>query len=612
MVLQNIIFPKKDICDKDILYYRQEKGVTKVKSCRDLNGQENLYKKALVMEKGSICSFFTYFNEFSLNKWQEYTDIHDFLLNICVEGKGKAYLCQCTLDNGKLKKRIIEEKFFTLPSNNKSNELVFQIPKTLHGGIVFLKLVAEEEVIFYSGTYQTTQNIVNRVNIAAGICTYHREEYIKRTLNLLSDAFLHNRESLLYGNLKIFISDNGNTLDCDKIQEEFISCVYNKNAGGAGGFTRCMIEALDEQKKQQFTHFLFMDDDILFEPESLYRTYSLLSMANDRYKDATIGGALLRTDFMEIQHACGEIWTGRRSESPKKGYDLSKIYYLLVNEKSMPEAYSAWCYSCIPFDSKLNTSLPLPLFIHGDDIEYSLRNLKENLNLNGICVWHNTFENRRASNLEYYNIRNLFILNAIHKPVFNWKDAEKHLFIHIMGQICRYRNKNIELLVRAVIDFCKGPRFLKEQKPVELHKSIMSMGYTLQDVTKKLDKYNKNWREPILEKKLLYKTEKFKLHHLIFVNGWLLPGKRKISVLPFGAHISHLFRVKKVLYYEPETGKGFECTRRYKELLYILKKMYYIHCIMRKSYDKAAKEYHDHYKELANIDFWKKYLELKG
>ena len=61
MVLQNIIFPKKDICDKDILYYRQEKGVTKVKSCNSLNGQENISKEVLVMEKGSICSFFHIF-----------------------------------------------------------------------------------------------------------------------------------------------------------------------------------------------------------------------------------------------------------------------------------------------------------------------------------------------------------------------------------------------------------------------------------------------------------------------------------------------------------------------------------------------------------------------
>ncbi|MCI9077835.1 MAG: glycosyltransferase family 2 protein [Lachnospiraceae bacterium] len=608
MVLQNIIFPKKDICKKDILYYRQEKGRTKVKIYEDLKGQEKLFKEVLVMENGSVCSFFTYFNEFSLNKWQEYTDICDFMLSISIEGRGKAYLCQCTLDNGKFKNKILEEK----PFDNKGIcELVFKIQKTICGGIVFLKLAAEKEVVFYSGAYKTAQNIVNRVKIAAGICTYHREEYIKKTMGLLSGAFLNDRESLLYGNLKLFISDNGNSLDCNKISSEFVSCIYNKNAGGTGGFTRCMLEALNEQKEQGFTHFLFMDDDILFEPEALYRTYTLLSMANDKYKNATIGGALLRTDFMEIQHACGESWNNGRVESLKKGYDLSKTYYLLLNEKVVQEDYNGWWYCCMPFSDKLGISLPLPVFIHRDDVEYNLRHSKKFMHLNGINVWHNTFENRRASNLEYYNTRNLFILNAIHKPEFNWRKAEKQLFIHIIGQICKYHNKNIELFVRAVEDFCKGPEFLKEQEPVKLHQSIMGMGYSLEDMTEKLDKYNKNWRKQGLKKNSLYKTEKFKLHHIIFANGWLLPGKRKLSVLPVGVHISHLFRVKNVLYYEPETGKGFECKRSYKELVNIFKKMYGIHCIMRKSYDKAAREYRGHYKELVSTGFWKKYLEME-
>ncbi len=604
MVLQNIIFPKKDICDKNILYYRQEKGVTEVKSCKNLDGQESLFKEVLVMKKGSICSFFTYFNEFSLNKWQEYTDISTFGLSIFLKGKGKAFLCHSTLENGVLTKRVLQEQTF-----NTDNKTVirFKIPKEINGGIIFLKLLSEEEVIFYSGVYETLEEAVNKIQLAVGICTYKRENYINKTLKLFSDKFLNDKKSLLFGNLKIFVSDNGNSLDCNKISSEFISCVYNKNAGGAGGFTRCMIEAL---KKQKFTHFIFMDDDILIEPESLFRTYTLLSMANSQYKNVVVGGALLRTDFMEMQHACGEIWTGRRSESPKRGYDLSKIYYLLLNEKNIPNVYNAWWYCCIPLDRGLINNLPLPLFIHGDDIEYNIRHTRDTVYLNGICVWHDTFENRKASHLEYYNTRNKLIVNAIHKPDFNWKCAEKQLFIHLMAEISKFRYKNVDLMFIAVTDFCKGPRFLKEQEPVKLHQDIMDKGYLLEDMTHKLDKYNKNWREANLEKNSLYKTEKFKLHHIIFANGWLLPGKRKLSVLPVGVHISHLFRVKDVLYYEPETGKGFECKRSYRDLVGIFKKMYNIHCMMRKSYDRAAKEYHEHYKELVSIDFWKKYLEL--
>lgn len=605
MVLQNIIFPKKDICDKDILYYRQEKGRARVEVCEGLKIQEKLSNEVLVMEKGSICSFFTYFNEFSLNKWQEYTDISDFTLHIFLKGKGKAFLCHSTLENGVLTKRILREQTFNI--YNKDG-MEFKIPKDINGGIIFLKLLSEEEVIFYSGAYETSQEAVNKTKLAVGICTYRREDYINKTLGLFYNKFLNDKKSLLYGNLKIFVSDNGNSLDCNKISSEFVSCVYNKNAGGAGGFTRCMIEAL---KEQGFTHFLFMDDDILIEPESLFRTYTLLSMVNKKYKDIVVGGALLRTDFMEVQHACGEVWTGRRSESPKKGYDLSKIYYLLANEKDIPNAYNAWWYCCIPFDKNLINDLPLPLFIHGDDIEYNIRHPRKTMYLNGICVWHDTFENRKASHLEYYNTRNKLIVNSIHIPGFNWKCAEKQLFVHLMAEILKFRYKNVDLMFCAVTDFCKGPKFLKEQEPVKLHQNIMNMGYTLEDMTEKLDKYNKNWRKPILKKDSLYKTERFKLHHIIFANGWLLPGKRKLSVLPVGVHISHLFRVKNVLYYEPETGRGFECKRSYKELAYIFKKMYNVHCIMRKSYDKAANEYRDHYKELTDIDFWKRYLELE-
>lgn len=109
----------------------------------------------------------------------------------------------------------------------------------------------------------------------------------------------------------------------------------------------------------------------------------------------------------------------------------------------------------------------------------------------------------------------------------------------------------------------------------------------------------------------MYRAEKFELYHILSLNGWLLPAKNKLVVFPIGIFITHLFRVKKVLYYEPDTGKGFVCRRSYKELFDFIKSMYDIHCIMRKSYDKAAKEYRKRYKELTNLDFWKQYLDLE-
>lgn len=117
MVLQNIIFPKEGICDKSILYYHQERGSV-----------TNLNSEILLVKKGGICSFFTYFNSFSLVKWQEYTDISDFQLHICLKGKGKVYLCHSKLRNETTVEKIIEKNLLTQRAKDRlwSLFLIFQ------------------------------------------------------------------------------------------------------------------------------------------------------------------------------------------------------------------------------------------------------------------------------------------------------------------------------------------------------------------------------------------------------------------------------------------------------------------------------------------------------
>ncbi len=59
-------------------------------------------------------------------------------------------------------------------------------------------------------------------------------------------------------------------------------------------------------------------------------------------------------------------------------------------------------------------NLPMPIFIRGDDLEYGLRNMKTLILMNGICVWHEPFENKYSSFLEYYIMRNQLIDNSFH------------------------------------------------------------------------------------------------------------------------------------------------------------------------------------------------------
>ena len=74
----------------------------------------------------------------------------------------------------------------------------------------------------------------------------------------------------------ILFSDNGKTLDMNKLSSAHIHIVQNKNTGGAGGFTRDLIEILDANNAgMEITHVLLMDDDIVIDPESLLKTYRI-------------------------------------------------------------------------------------------------------------------------------------------------------------------------------------------------------------------------------------------------------------------------------------------------------------------------------------------------
>ncbi|MEI3199181.1 MAG: hypothetical protein V8S12_01795 [Lachnospiraceae bacterium] len=66
-----------------------------------------------------------------------------------------------------------------------------------------------------------------------------------------------------------------------------------------------------------------------------------------------------------------------------------------MNEQELATEYTGWWYTCIPLRCIDNDNLPLPIFIHRDDVEYGLRvGKKKFIFLNGIGVWHEAFEKK--------------------------------------------------------------------------------------------------------------------------------------------------------------------------------------------------------------------------
>ena len=231
----------------------------------------------------------------------------------------------------------------------------------------FVRLEGLEDGAQYFGGYyeaDVPNTALWPVDIAINICTFRREAFVKRNLEILRKAILQNPEHEMYQHLQVFISDNGKTLDIPALAGRQVHIVPNKNVGGAGGFTRGLIEIL-HCPDYAATHVLFMDDDILIEPEALFRTYTLLRCRKKEYEDLFIGGAMLRLDQQNIQVEAGAAWNAGSLQSRKSGVDLNTVDGCLYNEIEEYVEFNAWWYCCTPMSVVREDNLPLPIFIRG-------------------------------------------------------------------------------------------------------------------------------------------------------------------------------------------------------------------------------------------------------
>mgnify|MGYP006976954123 FL=1 len=106
---------------------------------------------------------------------------------------------------------------------------------------------------------------------------------------------------------------------------------------------------------------------------------------------------MLRIDKPNMQVESGASWNAGDLISNKANLNMNVTWDCLFNEIEEYTEFNAWWYCCFPMDVVSEENLPLPIFIRGDDLEYGLRNMKHLILMNGICVWHEPFENKYSS-----------------------------------------------------------------------------------------------------------------------------------------------------------------------------------------------------------------------
>ena len=599
MNLQNILFPKAGICFEKKLYMRLKKGA---------NYDEG--RRRIGFRKGSSAKFDTYFNGFSIEKWKRYTCLGSLELHLRLQGTFTVLL----IGEEKQNCDVIKKTIGAFPFHSAGLEEACLPFNTFDfKGIYSFVLKAEENGSFFYGGYYGTEcdeSALRSVTLGIDICTFRREPFVERNLEIMRKNILNNPDCDLSEHMHVYISDNGGTLDIARLSDPKIHIFRNRNTGGAGGFTRGMIEALRHKDEHGATHLLLMDDDVVIEPEALIKTYHFLRMMKEEYQDAFIGGAMLRLDRPSIQEEAGAVWNAGRLCSLKSGLDLDSSEACLYNETLEYADFHAWWYCCFPIGVVTEQNLPMPIFIRGDDVEYGLRNMKRLITLNGICVWHETFENKYSSFLEYYIVRNQLIDNALHVPGYSWNRFLWFLFRRVTRQTVYYRYQSTGLMFRAAEDFMKGVDWLKAQDGETLHKEIMAAGYQARPV----EEIGIPFDYPSYEQSLLLLPENpiHKVVRFLTLNGMLCRANKNSVASMAAARPINFYRAKRVLNYDASAQKGFVTEKSWKRFFRCYRRFFGLALTGRRKFKNAQLDYRLRFRELTNLEFWKKYLGLPG
>lgn len=578
MILQNILFPDARTSEKTELFFR--------KSEKELR-------------------FDTYFNVFSIKKWKRYTVLRRLSLRI----RAKGSFCV----------RIYDEKTLLQEQNIESmgEELTLPVQTREDSELIYFTLSYKEgfPAELLAGAFVTEQEPVHSPSIALNICTYHREGFVHRNLQLLKERILEQEKSPLYGKLEVFLVDNGESLQAAEMATDKIHLFYNRNSGGSGGFARGAMEML--RHKAQFTHLIFMDDDIVIEPEALLRTYALLSLLREEYQRSPIAGAMLRQDLRHIQHEAGAEWAGTDPIVFSPGLDLSHFENVCRNEKLRKADYAAWWFACYPLSVVREDNLPFPFFLHMDDVEYGIRNRQEIILLNGICVWHQSFEDKRGSTLSYYDIRNMLITNAVHTGAAGQRIMLRYALKRILANTLRYRYRDNELVYAAVRDFLRGPEYLSKLDPCLKNQELMRMGYKplpveQLGVDRAVLEEISSYQKPIEPESIYQHKDPEAARKRRSLNGWLLPADNsRCFAHPMGATPYALYREKRVLLFEPESKTGIVVEKSYRGLLRALFLSLGICWRLSVFYKKACREYKSAFPRMICSEFWRSYLGLE-
>ncbi len=596
------------VCDVKELYYRAV-------DCE-------LKNDAVVFCRGGKLAFNTYFNCLSYSKLKNFTTIRHLSYSLRAKGKFVVRIVQSKLTKEILdkfegfdyaiahrlpfeyphidfEKSVLEEKEI-----DGDGTITFDISALDGDGLCYLEVESlEDGAVFFGGSLETSDEKQREPKVAIAICTFKREKYVLANVERMRAEFDNN--PILKRAFDVIVVDNGQTMTLE--DSENFRVVKNKNLGGSGGFTRGIIEAYRAKK---YTHFLLQDDDIVFDPKMLEKVLAYLRFAKS--DTLSIGASMIHLSDMTYQHEMSAAWDGVKLQSNGHAYNLSKEIDILRNEEQKFCTYSGWWFLCQPVAAVKESGLPLPFFIKYDDVEYPIRSAKGIMLVNGIGVWHDSFDSKYSAELEYYIKRNELVTTALH---FDGKLGAvlKRLVRGVAKQLVYQRYQAAEFIIEGYKDFFKGPKYLMNLDAEAMHASLRAR--TIRQYGKeqlKQQGYDVEQMTPYLNIKSSY------LKKVLTLNGYLVPTcfydkkeRKEGRLVSLTQSVpSDFYKSKITVQYDAETDRGFVTKQKRGMLFKYGFKMAGVAIRILFEYGHVKKQYLKAENELTSFENWEKLLGL--
>ncbi len=216
-------------------------------------------------------------------------------LKLSLEGAGRVDVYRTKSDGSAIFERGV------VVSGRQELDLSLDLRPFEDGGWYWFDLTTDEgELTLHSGGWYAADEPTGRAAVAVGTPTFNRPADCVATLTAIGEDPL-----VLEAITAVIVPDQGTKKVRDEpgfeqaaaVLGDKLKIIDQPNLGGSGGYARIMYEALEHTDCEQI---LYMDDDILLEPDSVLRAVAFSRYAREpdarRRPDAVAAGPLAALD----------------------------------------------------------------------------------------------------------------------------------------------------------------------------------------------------------------------------------------------------------------------------------------------------------------------------